>query len=165
MKTISFIIIAIALVSCGPKKTDVQIKLEREIESTFSQFEEANNGFIFDVMQGDDILIQAVHTSFLDTTSRENEAFGFGITLAFNVLDAQEFSNQQAFEKSLYHDEFIYYEYDGIMCYILDIDGSPERGAKILSNLLTDIHNVQDSSAIDVAIYNQGRIEKRENSK
>ena len=136
MKLIYIFLLASIAVSCSKSKTDVQLKLEREIENTFKEFEPTNNAFIFDIVQNDAVIFQGIHTSFLDTISRENESFGFAISLAFDVLDDEQFRKQQLFEKSLYHDEFIYYEYDGLMCYVLDIDGSPERGAKIYSNLL-----------------------------
>ena len=164
MKFIYIFILSIIAVSCSKSKTDVQIKLEREIENTFLEFEPTNNAFIFDIVQDETILFQGIHTSFLDTISREDESFGFAISLAFDVLDDEEFRKQQLFEKSLYHDEFIYYEYDGLMCYVLDIDGSPERGAKIYSNLLYTLENVKDSSEIEVLRNDQGKIEKRENS-
>lgn len=140
------------------KQTQMTEKIEIKLNEALNRFEPNNSGFLFSIFQNDTCILQIVHRSFSEITRNPNNEFGFAINLTFDPTFPKEIEFQKKFANMDISKSFIYYDWEGIPCYIKDFDKDIKNIAKVTSFLLTDLYGFKNDSTFDIDLIDQGQI-------
>lgn len=152
-------ILAFLFTSCARQyQADFSKDLKEKLEYAIQNFEPQNKAFILNVKAiNNETVFQIVHRSYAEQTRHKNDSFGFALQLTF----PGHFQTMRAYEKfkaSSLPDDFVYYTYEGIPCYVIDLDKDIARTIRLTETLLTDIYGFKDISQFTAEISDEGEV-------
>lgn len=157
---VSLITIANRYVSDDEKNSLAKLEkqLKEELKAITETYREPNHGFIYDIRENDNLLLQVVHSSFIQELNASHNEFGLGIAIAYDETFPSEVENHKKFKQSKYISQFTAYEWDGIPCYALNMNTDYESTARLLTGILKDVYGFNASTHFSTDFTDQGAL-------
>lgn len=161
MKIILLCLFVFAFLFTGCRKehqANFSKDLKEKLEYAIQNFEPRNKAFILNVKAvNNETIFQIVHRSYAEQTRHKDDSFGFALQVTFPA----HFETKRAYKRfkaSTLRSGFIYYTYESIPCYVIDLDKDIARTISLTEKLLIDIYDFKDISQFTAEISDEGEV-------
>lgn len=102
----------------------LKLDIEKEVTQILYVYEPINNGFILNFMYNEEVVLQVVHQSFVEQLNNKTNKFGFALNITFDPEFEGDSERKKKFLETELSQKFVYYEWEGIPCYAIDLGKS-----------------------------------------
>ncbi|GAA3519333.1 hypothetical protein GCM10022393_36890 [Aquimarina addita] len=158
MKKILFTVLATLGINIGAKSQTERLDsgLKNILKITADRFENNNHAFLINLAKDNVVTVQIVHGALIEQISTPTNEFNFSINLPFD----NEQEELTKFKELKISDEFKYYEFDGIPCYVMNFGNDQKLTYEIVLDVLREVYHFEKSDIFEFEIFDQGPIRR-----
>ncbi|ANH61450.1 hypothetical protein [Dokdonia donghaensis] len=158
MRRILFTILAALGINIGAKSQIEKLDsgLKNTLKITADRFENKNHAFLINLAKDNTVIMQVIHGALIEQTATAENSFNYSINLTFD----NEMEKLAKFRTLEVVEDFEYYEFDGIPCFVMNLGNDQEKTQKVLLEILNKVYGFENSDIFEFEIYDQGPLRR-----